>query len=303
MLGHCERSFRRYIERFQADGLEGLLDKRLSQISKRRANQAEIDGVVHSYAMEAAAQARIPFIVLDRPNPLGGRAVEGPLLDADQTSFTGYFPLPVRHGMTIGELAQYFNAEAKIGAALQVVKMQHYTRNLWYDQTGLPWIAPSPNLRRLEQAILYPGIAWVEGTNVSVGRGTDRPFELFGAPWIDSAKLTEYLNGRNIAGVFFTPTKFTATSSRHAGKPSHGVGVALQNRETLDSSVLGLEIVVALAKLFPQHFDLPKTASIIGSKAVSSAIGAGIDPTTIVANWQSDLEQFRARRDRYLLYR
>jgi uncharacterized protein YbbC (DUF1343 family)/CubicO group peptidase (beta-lactamase class C family) len=256
-----------------------------------------------AYTMEAAAQARIPFFVLDRPNPLGGRAVEGPLLDADQTSFTGYFPLPVRHGMTIGELAQFFNAEAKIGAELTVVKMQHYTRNAWFDQTGLPWLSPSPNLRRLDQAILYPGVAWVEGSNVSVGRGTDIPFELFGAPWIDSAKLTEYLNERNIAGVTFTPTKFTPASSRHAGKASHGVSVKLQDRETLDSSVLGLEIVSALAKLFPQHFDLQKTAQIIGSKAVSNAIQAGTDPKTIVANWQADLDQFRARRERYLLYR
>ncbi len=256
-----------------------------------------------AYTMEAAAQARIPFFVLDRPNPLGGRAVEGPLLDADQTSFTGYFPLPIRHGMTIGELAQLFNAEAKIGAELTVIKMQRYTRSLWYDQTGLPWIAPSPNLRRLDQAILYPGVAWVEGTNVSVGRGTDMPFELFGAPWIDSTKLTDYLNGRNIAGVGFSSTKFTPASSRHAGKPSHGVSVTLRDRETLDSSVLGLEIVAALAKLFPQHFDLAKTASIIGSKTVSNAIQAGTDPKTIVANWQAELDQFRAQRERHLLYR
>ena len=256
-----------------------------------------------AYAMEAAAQARIPFFVLDRPNPLGGVVVQGPMLDADQTSFTGYFPLPIRHGMTIGELAQYFNIEAAVGVELHVIKMHGYTRTQWYDQTGLPWIAPSPNLRRLDQTILYPGVAWVEGTNVSVGRGTDTPFEVIGAPWIDSRKLTDYLNGRMIPGVHFAPARFTPAASRHANRESNGVRVTLQDRNALDSSVLGLELVAALAKLFPAHFELQRTASIIGSRAVFGAIQASTDPRVIASDWQDDLDKFRARRERHLLYR
>ena len=255
-----------------------------------------------AYAMEAAAQARIPFFVLDRPNPLGGAVVQGPMLDTDQTSFTGYFPLPMRHGMTLGELAQFFNAEAKLGVELEVLRMRNYTRALWYDQTGLQWIAPSPNLRRLDQAILYPGVAWVEGSNVSVGRGTDTPFEVIGAPWIDAQKLTDYLGARSIAGVAFAPVRFTPTASRHAGQASNGVRIDLRDRDTLDSSLLGLELVSALAKLFPAHFELKRTDNIIGSRAVSTAIQAGTDPRTISAGWQEDLERFRARRDRHLLY-
>ena len=255
-----------------------------------------------AYAMEAAAQARMPFFVLDRPNPLGGALVQGPMLDADQTSFTGYLPLPVRHGMTVGELAQLFNVEARIGTELHVIKMQRYTRTLWFDQTGLSWNAPSPNLRRLDQTILYPGVAWVEGTNVSVGRGTDTPFEVVGAPWIDSRALTDYLNGRNIAGVRFAPTRFTPSTSRHAKHASNGVRVTLQDRDALDSSVLGLELVSALANLFPRQFDLQRTASIIGSSAVSSAIEAGIDPRAIATGWQADLERFRVKREPHLLY-
>ncbi|MFM9883629.1 MAG: exo-beta-N-acetylmuramidase NamZ domain-containing protein [Burkholderiales bacterium] len=255
-----------------------------------------------AYAMEATAMARIRFVVLDRPNPLGGTVVQGPMLDLDQTSFTGYFPLPVRHGMTIGELAQFFNAEAKLGVELEVIRMRNYTRALWYDQTGLQWIAPSPNLRRLDQAILYPGVAWVEGANVSVGRGTDTPFEVIGAPWIDGRKLTEYLGQRNIAGVSFNPVRFTPTASRHSGQVNSGVSVTLRDRDTLDSSLLGLELVSALAKLFPAHFDLKRTDSIIGSRAVSSAIQAGTDPRIIASDWKEDLERFRARRERHLLY-
>ncbi len=255
-----------------------------------------------AYAMEAAAKARIRFFVLDRPNPLGGAVVQGPLLDADQTSFTGYFPLPVRHGMTIGELAQFFNAEAGIGAELEVIKMRNYNRALWYDQTGLQWIAPSPNLRRLEQAILYPGVAWVEGANVSVGRGTDTPFEMIGAPWIDGRKLSGYLTQRNIMGVSFNTVRFTPTASRHSGQVSNGVSVTLRDRDALDSSLLGLELVSALVKLFPAHFDLKRTDSIIGSRAVSSAIQSGDDPRVIAANWQEELDRFRARRERHLLY-
>ncbi len=146
------------------------------------------------YAMEACAKKGIPFYVLDRPNPINASLVQGPILDSNLRSFTGYFPLPIRHGMTVGELAKMFNGEKKIGAKLHVVKMRGYERTHWYDETGLLWVSPSPNLRTLTEAILYPGVAMVEGSNVSVGRGTTTPFELLGAPWINGEELASYLN-------------------------------------------------------------------------------------------------------------
>ena len=162
-----------------------------------------------AYAMEAAAEQKLDFFVLDRPNPITASTVQGPVLDADLVSFITYLPLPVRHGMTIGELARLFNEEKKIGTRLHVIRMRHYDRTSWFDQTGFAWVAPSPNLRRLEQVVLYPGVAMVEAANVSVGRGTDSPFELLGAPWIDGKALAQYLDGRAIAGVRFESVSFT----------------------------------------------------------------------------------------------
>ena len=254
------------------------------------------------YAMEAAARKRIPFYVLDRPNPITGSLVQGPMLDRDLKSFVGYFPLPVRHGMTVGELAEMFNAEKKMGVKLRVVKMHGYGRADWYDETGLPWVNPSPNLRTLTQAILYPGVGMVEGANVSVGRGTSMPFELLGAPWMDAEELAAHLNNRKIQGVRFMPVDFTPNSSRFKNQLCHGVQIILVDRQALDSTALGVEIASALHRLYAKEFELDKTLPLIGAREVLQAIKDGQDPNSIVLNWQNPLEKFRMLRSKYLLY-
>jgi uncharacterized protein YbbC (DUF1343 family)/CubicO group peptidase (beta-lactamase class C family) len=255
-----------------------------------------------AYGMEAAAAAGIPFYVLDRPNPINAELVQGPMLDSNIKSFTAYFPLPVRYGMTPGELAALFNAENRIGADLHVIKMQGYRRTSWYDQTGLRWVNPSPNLRSLTQTALYPGVAMIEGANVSVGRGTNTPFEIFGAPWIDGQRLSSYLNKRKIAGVEFTPATFTPYESNYHRQVCRGVKIELENRDVLDAPALGIEIAAALHALYPQQFTLGDTLGMIGARSVLSAIRAGEDPRIIVANWQTPLADFRQMRAKYLLY-
>ncbi len=254
------------------------------------------------YAMEACAKKGIPFYVLDRPNPITASFVQGPILERDLRSFTGYFSLPVRHGMTVGELATLFNAEMKIGVKLDVIRMRGYERTHWYDETGLLWLSPSPNLRTLTEAILYPGVAMVESSNVSVGRGTSTPFELLGAPWIDGQALSSYLNHRGIQGVRFIPTEFTPTSGLFKNQLCHGLRIALLDRQVLDSPALGIEIASALYCLYPKDFDVDKTLSLIGSREVLQAIKDGQDPVSIIQNCQEPLEQFRKLRSRYLLY-
>lgn len=255
-----------------------------------------------AYCMEAAAAAGIPFYVFDRPNPINAEFVQGPVLDRDIKSFTAYFPLPVRYGMTPGELASLFNVENHIGADLRVIKMQGYQRTSWYDQTGLRWVNPSPNLRSLTQTALYPGVAMIEGANVSVGRGTGTPFEVFGAPWVDGRQLANYLNSRKIAGVEFTSTTFTPYESNYHHQLCHGVRIALENRNILDAPALGIEIASALHALYPQQFTLGDTLGMIGARSVLSAIRAGEDPRIIAANWQNPLADFRQMRAKYLLY-
>ena len=254
------------------------------------------------YAMEACAKKGIPFYVLDRPNPINASLVQGPVLDSNLRSFTGYFPLPVRHGMTVGELAEMFNVERKIGVKLHVIKMRGYERIHWYDETGLLWLSPSPNLQTLTETILYPGVAMVEGANVSVGRGTMTPFELLGAPWINGDELASYLNSRRIQGVRFTPLDFTPNSSRFKNQLCHGVQIVLLDRQVLDSPALGIEIASALYGLYPKDFQLDKTLGLIGSRKVLQAVKDGQDPTSIVRDWQGPLEQFCKLRSKYLLY-
>ncbi len=254
------------------------------------------------YAMEACAKKGIPFYVLDRPNPINASLVQGPVLDSDLKSFTGYFPLPVRHGMTVGELAEMFNVEKKMGVKLHVIKMRGYERNRWYDETGLLWVGPSPNLQSLTEAILYPGVAMLESANVSVGRGTMAPFELFGAPWMNGEELASYLNNRNVQGVRFMPVDFKPKSSRFKNQRCHGVQIVLLNRQILDSAALGIEITSALYRFYPKDFQLDKTLELIGSRKVLQAIKAGQDPTTIAQDWQGPLEQFCMLRMKYLLY-
>ncbi len=254
------------------------------------------------YSMEAAAKKGIAVYVLDRPNPVNGVVVQGPILEEDLRSFVGYFPLPVRHGMTIGELAKMFNEEGKIGAKLRVIKMRGWDRGEWYDETGLTWVNPSPNLRSLAEETLYPGAALVEGSNVSVGRGTDTPFELLGAPWIDAKKFADYLNARKIQGVRFLPVHFTPRQDRFSGQVCHGVQIVLVDREALDSPEMGVEIAAALYKLFPNDFEFDKTLPLIGARWVVEGIKAGQDPRRIAYHWQQSLEGFLKIRAKYLLY-
>jgi len=254
------------------------------------------------YCLEAAAQKGIDFYVLDRPNPINGDEVEGPVLEDDLRSFVAYFPLPIRHGMTVGELAQMFNGENHLGAKLHVIKMRDWQRTDWYDETGLAWANPSPNLRNLTEEVLYPGVAMVEGSNVSVGRGTDTPFELLGAPWMDSRNLSAYLNARDIQGVRFVPIDFKPVSSSFADQACHGVQIVLIDRQALDPTELGVELAAALWKLYPDVFQLEKTLPLIGARWVLKAIEAGKDPRRIVFEWQDALQQFRTLRAKYLLY-
>jgi len=255
------------------------------------------------YAMEAAAGKGIAFWVLDRPNPITGSLVQGPILEEDLKSFTGYFPLAVRHGMTVGELAKLFNRENKIGAKLQVIKMIGYKRSDWYDETGLPWVNPSPNLRTLTQTVLYPGVAMAEGANVSVGRGTKTPFELLGAPWINAQELAGYLNNRKIDGVRFMPVRFIPSGNRFKNQVCHGVQITLTDRQALESAVLGVEILRALYQLYPKDLEIDKTLPLVGARWVLQAIKDGKDPHSIMRSWQESLEQFCRLRAKYLLYR
>jgi uncharacterized protein YbbC (DUF1343 family)/CubicO group peptidase (beta-lactamase class C family) len=255
-----------------------------------------------AYAMEEVAKHGLKFFVLDRPNPINASIVQGPVMDANLKAFTGYFPLPVRHGMTVGELATMFNDEAKISARLAVIKMKNYHRGAWYDQTGLPWIGPSPNLRTLTAATLYPGVAIIEGANVSVGRGTQSPLELVGAPWINGKHLADYLNQRMIPGVSFLEAEFTPTSDRFRNQLCQGVRIVLQNRDELDSPRLGVELTGALHHLYGSQFQLDNTLGMIGARWVLEAIKDGSDPRAVVQGWQSSLKEFRQMRARYLLY-
>lgn len=254
------------------------------------------------YAMEAAAARGIPIWVLDRPNPIDAGVVQGPVLEDDLRSFTGYFALPVRYGLTIGELATLLNAEKPIGADLHVVRMRSYARDRWYDGTGLAWVPPSPNLRSLRQATLYPGVALVEGANVSVGRGTATPFELVGAPWIDGERLAAYLNARQLGGVRFEPVEFTPEDSAYRGERCSGVRLVLTDRARLDAPALGIELASALHRLHSDRFRLEATTGMVGARWVVQAIRDGDDPRTIAARWQPALARFAAIRGRYLLY-
>jgi uncharacterized protein YbbC (DUF1343 family) len=256
-----------------------------------------------AYAMEEAARRKIPFYVLDRPDILGGEIIEGPMLDPDRLNFVGYFPMPVRVGMTLGEMAQMFNTENKIGCDLHVIALKDWRRRDFYENTGLPWIAPSPNLRSLDAAVLYPGIEMLQSADVNVGRGTDTPFELFGAPWIHATELADYLNRRFIPGVRFVPTRYTPTANPHKDKPCEGIALVITDRASVFSMLMGLEIASALWKLYPDSFQIDKIITLLGNKAALERLKRGDLPTRIVAEWADDLDAFRKIRAKYLLYR
>jgi uncharacterized protein YbbC (DUF1343 family)/CubicO group peptidase (beta-lactamase class C family) len=254
------------------------------------------------YFLEAAAQAGIDIVVLDRPNPLTGSLVQGPVSEPGHESFVNYFPLPVRHGMTMGELAKLFNSERGIHARLQVVPMEGWMRGDWFDSTGMSWVNPSPNLRSLTEATLYPGVALVEGTNVSVGRGTDTPFEVLGAPWIKGRELAQYLNQRQVSGVRFVPVHFTPTASNYSGEQCEGVNIVLVERNALDAPELGIELAAALKKLYPQQFHMERMNELLVNQAVYDALAKGEDPRRIAQDWQEGLEKFQELRKKYLIY-
>jgi len=254
-------------------------------------------------AMETASEMKLPVIVLDRPNPLNGVQVEGPILDDEYASFIGCYPLPLRHGMTLGEIASMANGERKIGAAVEVVRMRGWQRGDWFDNTGLVWINPSPNIRSLHAAILYPGVAMLEySKNYSVGRGTETPFEQIGAPWIRGRELAGYLNGRGIAGVRAYAVRFRPESGNLAGTWLEGVRFLLTDRHLFSASQLGFEVAVALGKLYPGRIDPEVNRRLIANRRVLEGIRGGEDPRTLAESEADRLQQFLRVRRKYLLY-
>jgi len=254
------------------------------------------------YTMEAAAKHHIAYYVLDRPDPLGGERIEGPMLDRERTNFVAYFPMPVRIGMTLGEMAQMFNAENNLGVDLHVIAMQNWRRRDGFADTGLPWVNPSPNLRSFRADILYPGLEILQAGGLSVGRGTDRPFERVGAPWIRSDAFVKEMNRRSVPGVRFIADRFTPDSSPYAGQMCEGAGVTVTDRASFESMRMGIEIAAALAKLYPSDFDVSKMIALVGNAETIRKLKAGEAPATIVASWSADLEVFRNMRAKYLLY-
>jgi uncharacterized protein YbbC (DUF1343 family) len=257
-----------------------------------------------AYVLEEAAKRSLPVVVLDRPNPINGFQIEGPALDKAQLGFTGYFaPMPIRHGMTVGELARLFNGENKIGADLTVVAAKNWQRDAWFDETSLPWVNPSPNMRNLIQATVYPGIGAIETTNLSVGRGTDTPFEQVGAPWIDGPALADALNARRIPGIRFYPVRFTPTSSKYAGQACQGVFLIVTDRALLRPVRLGVEVAAMLHKMYGAAFELDAAERLFGSREGIARIRAGDDPAAIAASWSVAEARWRLLRAPYLLYR
>jgi len=257
-----------------------------------------------AYCLEAAAAHSIPFFVLDRPNPITGVHVEGPVLDPDLVAFVTYLPLPLRHGMTAGELGRLFNARKPIGAALHVIAMRDWQPGDWFDATGLPWIDPSPNMRSLNAALLYPGVAMIEASrNYSVGRGTDAPFEQIGADWIRGPELAAFLNGRFIPGLRTYPTHFRPASGNFSGRTVEGVRFVITDREAFDSERLGLEVASALGHLYPSRIALEDNRWLIGNRRTIEMLVAGEDPARIQQAGQDALEAFLKLREEHLLYR
>ncbi len=255
-----------------------------------------------AYCMEEAAAAGLPIVVLDRPNPIGGMAVSGPVLDERQRSFVGYAPVPVRHGMTIGELARYFNHELGIGADLTVIPLQGWHREMWFDQTGLEWINPSPNIRNPEQALLYPALGPLEWTDISVGRGTDEPFEWFGAPWIDSRHLAAALNEARLPGLRAVPRRLTPSASTHADLDCGGVYLEVTDRDVFNAGLTLATIAASLQRLYGDQWQRERLVPLWGDEAIDKQLDEGESAAAIVASWQGDLIVFAAARARHLIY-
>jgi uncharacterized protein YbbC (DUF1343 family) len=255
------------------------------------------------YCMEEAAKRKIKVIVLDRPNPIGAMGVHGMIAEKKFLGFTAYGPLPLVHGMTIGELARLFNGEYGIGCDLSVVECVNYRREMWWDQTGLMWTNPSPNMRNLTQATIYPAIGMLEAANLSVGRGTDQPFEFFGAPWVDDNRLATELNDANLPGLRFVPIEFTPVSSKFKDQACQGCYVVVTDRTKVQPGRTGLTIAWELKKLFGDAFQIDAVSRLMQNEAVLAALKATDDPAKLPAMWRDDLAGFRAVREKYLIYK
>jgi len=255
-----------------------------------------------AYSMEEAAKAGIPFYVLDRPNPVGGVRVEGPMLDADKTSFVGYMPLPVRHGMTVGELALYFNTENRIGAQLHVIPMKGWRRSYYFWDTGQLWVNPSPNMRHVAEAIFYPGVCLLEGTNVSLGRGTGRPFEVVGAPWIGPLRFAAALQREGIAAVRFVPVSFTPEAGKNQGVRCGGASLLIADPERLNSVLLGLTIISVLHRLYPEDFEIDGVLRLLGNAEAMKLLKAGVAPAEVLRRAEPELRKFLEKRKGALIY-
>ncbi|HEX3150691.1 MAG TPA: exo-beta-N-acetylmuramidase NamZ domain-containing protein [Gemmataceae bacterium] len=252
--------------------------------------------------LEAAAEHNRAVVVLDRPNPIGGLAIDGPLTDPGRESFIAYHSLPIRHGMTVGELAQMFVAERKLKVDLKIIKCENWKRGDLFDKTNLTWVNPSPNMRGLTAALLYPGIGLLETTNISVGRGTERPFEWIGAPWLDGAKFAAALNSSGLVGVRFVPTSLTPTTSVHAKTPCGGVQIIVDDWSKFDPLRTGVTIAVALRDLFPGQWEPKNYDRLLVHKASYDALIAGKTVAEIMKPWAADVRAFRERRRSFLLY-
>ncbi len=267
------------------------------------------------YIVQAAAENNIPLIVLDRPNPINGIYVDGPLRKPELNSFVGIAPLPITHGMTIGELAKYFVGEKLIGenlkVDLQIIKMKNWDRNLFYDQLNSDWIKPSPNIPSLETAIVYPGTCLIEGTNISEGRGTDSPFLTIGAPFINSGELIEKLGKQNVKGIALEPISFTpieihavVSNPKYKNEKCNGIKIKITDRHKFESVKFGIRLIAALHKLYPNEFKFRDDSfdRLAGDKSVRQKIIEGISGEEIIKSYQNELNGFKEIRKKYLLY-
>ncbi|HEX4311619.1 MAG TPA: serine hydrolase [Acidobacteriaceae bacterium] len=255
------------------------------------------------YFLEAAAQTGTEIVVLDRPDPITGSHVQGPISDAGTESYVNSVPVPVRHGMTLGELARYDTQQLRLHIPLTVVAVQGWRLGEWQDATGLTWVNPSPNLRSMEEAALYPGVGLIETTNISVGRGTDTPFEIVGAPWMDADGLKQFLDRRHVPGVTFAPADFTPQKPYpYGGEVCHGVRITAADRDALDAPELGIELASAFHQLYPRQFQLQKMNTLLANRSVLDAIAADQDPRRIAEGWRAALMAFGEKRNRALIY-
>lgn len=266
-----------------------------------------------AYCMEACSEFGKKMVVLDRPNPVNGAQVEGNLLDREYGSFVGLYPIPMRHGMTAGELALLFNSEFGINCDLTVVRMEGWQRHLWYDETGLPWVQPSPNLPTPDSAVVYPGMVLVEGTQLSEGRGTTRPFEYVGAPYINSRRYAEYLNGLNLSGTRFRPAYFQPTFQKWAGQICGGVQIHVVDRNRFEPYLTGIAVISAARQLYPEAFqwrnppyeyetEKMPIGILCGGSKIPEMINNGTPIDRIRQSWTDDVDTFLKWRAPYLLY-